>query len=127
MKKSPDQHPPFLKSMKKLSLVLDIHQKVPKPFLTFLSAVHPLVVRRKRQTCHILYKTKIFSLWPRVKHTHYLMGLGPNPNKKSPRIAESRFGYLKVCSLIVQCQKNPKKQAIGEKSQNLFFLGEFTT
>ena len=32
--------------------------------------------------------------------THYLMGIGPNP-KKSPRIAESRFGYLKVCSSIV--------------------------
>ena len=30
-------------------------------------------------------------------------------------------------SLIVQCQKNPKKQPIGEKSQNLFFQGEFTT
>ena len=57
---------------------------------------------------------------------HYLMGIGPN-TKKAPRIAESRFGYLKVCSSIVQCQKNPKKQAIGEKSQNLFFQGEFTT
>ena len=26
------------------------------------------------------------------------MGLGPNP-KKSPRIAESKFGYLKVCTV----------------------------
>ena len=34
---------------------------------------------------------------------HYLMGIGPN-TKKIPRIAESRFGYLRVCSLIVYCQ-----------------------
>ena len=34
------------------------------------------------------------------KVSHYLMGIGPN-TKKSPRIAESRFGYLKVCSSIV--------------------------
>ena len=34
---------------------------------------------------------------------HYLMALGPNP-KKFPRIAESRFGYLKVCSLLEQRQ-----------------------
>ena len=34
---------------------------------------------------------------------HYLMGLEPNWIKKSSIIAESRFGYLKVCSLIVQC------------------------
>ena len=34
---------------------------------------------------------------------HYAMGLEPNL-KKSPRIAESRFGYLRVCSLIVYCQ-----------------------
>ena len=33
---------------------------------------------------------------------HYLMGLGPSW-KKSSIIAESRFGYLKVCSLIVKC------------------------
>ena len=46
---------------------------------------------------------------------------------KSSKIAESSFGYLKLCSLIVQRRKNPKKQAIGEKSQNLFFQGEFTT
>ena len=30
---------------------------------------------------------------------HYLMGIVPNP-KKSTRIAESRFGYLKVCSSV---------------------------
>ena len=66
------------------------------------------------------------------------LGLGPTPNpiklmglwynqKKSPRIAENRFGYLEVCSLKIQCQKNPKEQAIGEKSQNLVFRSEFTT
>ena len=37
------------------------------------------------------------------KNSHYLMELGPN-TKKSSRIAESIFGYLRVCSLIVYCQ-----------------------
>ena len=51
------------------------------------------------------------------------MGLGPNP-KKSARIAESIFGYLKVCKLIVQCQKNPKKQAIALWSRMKPFRSE---
>merc|ERR1719468_1237079 len=33
----------------------------------------------------------------------YLMAVGPNP-KNFSRIAESRFGYLKVCSLLEQRQ-----------------------
>ena len=58
---------------------------------------------RKRYIC--------FYEKPSLETAHYLMRLRPNP-QISPRIAESRFGYLKVCSLLVLCQKNPKKQAI---------------
>jgi len=84
-----------------------------------------------KNTVKVLISIKIFKIalhtsYHFKKVLHYLMGIEPN-TKKSPRIAESRFGHLKVCSSIVQCQKNPKKQVIGEKSQNLFFQGEPTT
>ena len=39
--------------------------------------------------------------------------------KKSPRIAECRFGYLRVCSSIIYGQQNPKTEPLWEKSQNL--------
>ena len=42
--------------------------------------------------------------------------------KNSPRIAECRFGYLKVCSLIFQGQQNPKTEPHWEKSQEVILL-----
>ena len=47
--------------------------------------------------------------------------------KKSPRIAECRFGYLRVCSSIIYSQQNPKTEPLWEKSQNLFSRGDFAS
>ena len=57
--------------------------------------------------CIILYyifcklSVQMFIPFPRYVIPLYLMGLEPDW-KKSPRIAECKFGYLKVCSLIIQ-------------------------
>ena len=40
--------------------------------------------------------------------------------KKSSRIAESGFEYLRVCSFKVQSQWNPKTEPLWEKSRNIF-------
>ena len=47
--------------------------------------------------------------------------------KKSSRIAESWFVYLRACSSIIYSQQNPKTEPLWEKSLNLFWRGEFAS
>ena len=54
------------------------------------------------------------------------MGLGPNP-PKIPQNSEKQIRIPEGMKFDSPVSKNPKKPAIGEKSQNLFFRGEFTT
>ena len=54
------------------------------------------------------------------------MGLGPNP-QKIPQNSGKKIRIPEGMLFNSPVTKNPKKQAIGEKLQNLFFRGEFTT